>query len=70
MYKLFLLAVTIGGFVFAGSWDSASITVGTSDQNNNQYCFAEDTSSDDFKVEGRRRGKGNKGRRRGGGGLR
>jgi len=70
MYKLFVLAVTIGGFVFAGSWDNASNTVETSDQNNNQYCFAEDTSSDDFKVEGRRRGKGNKGRRRGGGGLR
>ena len=71
MYKLFLLTVTIGGFVFAGSWDSASITVGTSDQNNNQYCFAEDTSSDDFKVEGRRsRGKGQRRRRGGGGGLR
>jgi len=69
MYKLFLLAVTIGGFVFAGSWDSASITVGTSDQNNNQYCFAEDTSDDDNKLERRRR-KGNKGRRRGGNGLR
>ena len=70
MYKLFVLAVTIGGFVFAGSWDSASITVGTSDQNNNQYCFVEDTSSDDFKAEARRRGKGHKGRRRGGSGLR
>ena len=70
MYKLFVLAVTIGGFVFAGSWDSASITVGTSDQNNNQYCFAEDTSSDDSKVEARRRGKGQRGRRRGGSGLR
>ena len=31
----------------------------------------QDTSSDDDKIEaGRRRGKGNKGRRRGGGGLR
>ena len=71
MYKLFVLAVTIGGFVFAGSWDSTSSTVGKSDQNNNQYCFAEDTSSDDYKVEARKRGgKGNRGRRRGGGGLR
>ncbi len=70
MYKLILLAVSIGGFIFAGSWDNAPKSVETSDQNNNQYCFAEDTSSDDFKVEGRRRGKGNKGRRRGGGGLR
>ena len=70
MYKLFLLAVSIGGFVFAGSWDNAPKSIETSDQNNNQYCFAEDTSSDDSKVEGRRRGKGNRGRRRGGGGLR
>ena len=70
MYKLFVLAVTIGGFVFAGSWDNASSAIEASDQNNNQYCFAEDTSSDDFKVEGRRsRGKGQR-RRRGGGGLR
>ena len=71
MYKLFLLALSIGGFVFAGSWDNAPKSIETSDQNNNQYCFAEDTSSDDSKIEaGRRRGKGNKGRRRGGGGLR
>ena len=71
MYKLFLLAVTIGGFVFAGSLGNALKSVEASDQNNNQYCFAEDTSSDDFKVEGRRsRGKGQRRRRGGGGGLR
>ena len=70
MYKLFLLVVTIGGFVFAGSWGNASKFVEISDQNNNQYCFVEDTSSDDFKAEARRRGKGHKGRRRGGSGLR
>ena len=71
MYKLFLLAVSIGGFVFAGSWNNTAKTVETSDQNNNQYYLAEDTSSDDFKVEaGRKRGKGNRGRRRGGSGLR
>ena len=71
MYKLFLLAVTIGGFVFAGSLDNAPKSVEAFDQNNNQYCFAEDTSSDDSKIEaGRRRGKGQRGRRRGGGGLR
>ena len=69
MYKLFLLAVTIGGFVFAGSLDNALKSVEASDQNNNQYCFAEDTSDDDNKLE-RRRGKRNKGRRRGGNGLR
>ena len=71
MYKLILLAVSIGGFIFAGSWDNAPKSVETSDQNNNQYSWAEDISSDDFKGEaGRRRGKGQKGRRRGGGGLR
>ena len=71
MYKLFLLAVSIGGFVFAGSWDNTPNSVVASDQNINQYCLVEDTSSDDSKIEaGRRRGKGQKGRRRGGGGLR
>ena len=68
MYKLFLLAVSIGGFIFAGSWDNAPKSVETSDQNN-QYYWEE--GSDDFKGEaGRRRGKGQRGRRRGGGGLR
>ena len=71
MYKLFLLAVTIGGFAFAGSLDNAPKSVEASDLNNNQYCFAEDTSKDDFKLERRRRGgKGDKKRRRGGNGLR
>ena len=72
MYKLFFLVVTIGGFVFAGSWDNAPKAVEAYDQKNNQYCLVEDTSSDDSKIEaGRRRGKGNRGRRRGGGnGLR
>ena len=69
MYKLFLLTVTIGGFVFAGSWDNAQKSFEASDQNNSQYCFAEDTSVDDNRLERRRR-KGNKGRRRGGNGLR
>ena len=71
MYKLFLLVVTIGGFVFAGSWDNTPEPVMASDQNNNQYYIVEDTSIDDYNLEaGRRRGKGNRGRRRGGGGLR
>ena len=70
MLKLFLLTVTIGGFIFAGSWDNVSGSVEVSDQNDNQYSFAEDTSIDDKVEAGRRRGKGNRGRRRGGGGLR
>ena len=71
MYTFLIFAVTIGGFVFAGSWDNALRSVEISEQNNNQYCLAEDTNSDDYKVEARKRGgKGNRGRRRGGGGLR
>ena len=69
MYKL-LLAITVGGFVFAGSWDNTSKSVEKSDSGKNQFCLAEDTSKDDFKLERRRRGKGNKKRRRGGNGLR
>ena len=68
MYKLLLLAVSIGGFIFAGSGDNAPKSDVTSDQNN-QYYWEE--GNDDFKGEaGRRRGKGQRGRRRGGGGLR
>ena len=71
MYKFILLAITVGGFVFSGSWNNIVKSDETSNPVKNQYCWAEDTSSDDFKVEaGRRRGKGNKGRRRGGSGLR
>ena len=69
MYKLFLLAVTIGGFVFAGSLDAVKVS-SSSGAVKSQFCLAEDTSKDDFKLERRRRGKGNTKRRRGGGGLR
>ena len=70
MYKLFLLSLTIGGIVLAASWDNTSKSVEAYDRNN-QYCLTEDTSIEDDKIEaGRRRGKGHKGRRRGGGGLR
>ena len=71
LYKLIILTITFGSYVFADSWDNTPKSVETSDKNNNQYCWTEDTSSDDFKEEaGRRRGKKNRGRRRGGGGLR
>ena len=70
MYKL-ILAITVGGFVFAGSWDNTSKSIKKSDSVKNQFCMAEDTSKDDFKLERRRRGgKGDKKRRRGGSGLR
>ena len=72
MYKLILLVIVVGGFVFAGSLNiTAKIDV-NSNLVKNQYLWVEDTSDDDYKVEaGRRRGKGGRGdRRRGGGGLR
>ena len=70
MYKLFLLAVTMGGVVFAGTFNN---TVKVSDSTGtvkSQFCLAEDTSKDDFKLERRRRGKSNGKRKRGGNGLR
>ena len=71
MYKLIILAITIGGFVFAGTWNNNTLAVEKSDPVKNQFCLAEDTSDDDNKLERRRRGgKGNKGRKRGGNGLR
>ena len=71
MYKILILAITVGGFLFAGSWDNTSKSVEKSDSVKNQFCLAEDTSDDDNKLERRRRGgKGNKGRKRGGNGLR
>ena len=70
MYKILLLVITVGGFVFAGSWGDNSKSIEKSDSVKNQFCLAEDTSKDDDKLERRRRGKGNKKRRRGGGGLR
>ena len=70
MYKLFLLAVTIGGFAFAGTFNNTVKVSGSLGTVKNQFCLAEDTSKDDFKLERRRRGKGNTKRRRGGNGLR
>jgi len=70
MYKILILAITVGGFVFAGSWENTSKSIEKSDSVKNQFCFAEDTSKDDYKLERRQRGKGNKKRRRGGSGLR
>ena len=70
MYKLFLLTVTIGGFVFAGTLDTVKAS-GSSGAVKSQFCLAEDTSKDDFKLERRRRGgKGSGKRKKGGNGLR
>ena len=71
MYKILLLIITVGGFLFAGSWEDTSKSVEKSNSVKNQFCMAEDTSKDDFKLErSRRGGKGDKKRRRGGNGLR
>ena len=71
MYKILILGITVGGFLFADSWDNTSKTIEKSDSVKNPFCWAEDTSKDDFKLERRRRGgKGNGKRRRGGNGLR
>ena len=71
MYKKLLLTITVGGFLFAGTWEDASKSVKKSNSVKNQFCMAEDTSKDDFKLERRRRGsKGGEKRRRGGNGLR
>ena len=69
MYKL-LLAITVGGFVFAGSGNNTTATIKTSNFGKDQICLSEDTSKDDYKLERRRGGKGSKKRRRGGSGLR
>ena len=70
MYKLIILVITIGGLVYAGSWNNTAKSDTMSNKVKNQYCWVEDTSDDDNKLERRRRGKGQRGRRRGGGGLR
>ena len=71
MYKILLLTITVGGFLFAGSLEDGSKAVEKSDSVKNQFCLAEDTSKDDYKLERRRRGgKGGQKRRRGGSGLR
>ena len=69
IHKLIILAITIGGFVFADTWNNSTLAVEKSDPVKNQFCLAEDTGDDD-KLERRRRGKRNKGRRKGGNGLR
>ena len=69
MYKFIILAITVGGLIFAGTLDE-SLKIETKNDYKNQFCLSEDTSKDDYKIERRRRGKGSKGRRRGGSGLR
>ena len=70
MHKLIILAITIGGFVFAGTWNNNTPAVEKSAPVKSQFCLAEDTSDDENRLERTRGGKRNKGRRKGGNGLR
>ena len=71
MYKLILIVITVGGFIFANSLNDTAKIDEDSNSVMNQYSWANDSSDDDKIEAGRRRGKRNKGdRRRGGGGLR
>ena len=68
MYKLILLSITIGSFVFANMDDATNYPVEKSTNKSHEWV---DSSDDNFKADaGRRRGKGPRGRRRGGSGLR
>ena len=68
MYKLILLSITIGSFIFANMDDATNHAVEKSNNKNHEWI---DASDDNFKADaGRRRGKGPRGRRRGGSGLR
>ena len=70
MNKVALLAITVGGLVFAGSLDGSSSINKIIEDTQNKFCLAEDTIKDEVKLERRRRGKQQKGRKRGGAGLR
>ena len=69
MNKIILLSLVVGSYMFAGIHSEADNSMNLSKVE--KYSWVVDSSNDDFKTEaGRRRGKGNRGRRRGGGGLR
>tara|TARA_Y100000590_G_scaffold468293_1_gene650543 strand:- start:3565 stop:3768 length:204 start_codon:yes stop_codon:yes gene_type:complete len=67
MYKLILLAVSTGTFLLANM--NSEFDASTKSSNTNDYYWEE--GSDNLQSDaGRRRGKGPRGRRRGGSGLR
>ena len=69
MNKLILLSIVLVSYIFAGIHGEADNSL--SQYNTDKYSFVVDSSEDNFKSEARKRGgKGNRGRRRGGGGLR
>ena len=69
MNKLILLSIVMGSYLFAGIHGEADNSL--SQSNTEKYCFVADPIEDNFKAEARKRGgKGNRGRHRGGRGLR
>ena len=68
MNKLILLTISLGSFLLANM--DSQIDNSIYKTSNNDYDW-EEGSNDNFKADaGRRRGKGPRGRRRGGSGLR
>ena len=66
MYKIILFTIVVGSYMFAGNESQGSST----QTNAEKFSWVADTSDDNFKADaGRRRGKGPRGRRRGGSGL-
>ena len=69
MKKLILLSIVLGSYMFASIHGESDNSLNQS--NTEKYSFVVDSSEDNFKADARKRGgKGNRGRRRGGGGLR
>ena len=68
MRTIIILSISVSSYLFAGTYGEPHNSNNISD--GQKFYFA-DSSDDNFKVDGRRRGgKGNRGRRRGGNGLR
>ena len=69
MYKLILLSITLGSFIFANLGNETDCIVqNTNNEKNHEWVM--DPNDDNFKADARRRGgKGPRGRRRGGSGL-
>ena len=68
MYKLILLSILLTGFIFANNDNDCS----TVKSNNKSNYWLENTFDENFKTDARTRrgGKGQRGRKKGGRGLR
>ena len=70
MKKVFVLSISIGTFIFAEKDFSDISPLSNLNSFATSYSWVQDTTIDDVPEAGRRRGKGQRGRRRGGSGLR